>query len=529
MPSRTAIRLAPRTTASIPRPLGRFAGFASAALIVASCATQPVTSRSIAVAEPAPATSAVKAPEPVFDIPLAERQGHLGSANGSLSALEAAASYSFRSVGVPISDAIRLFARDNGLNVVMDEGLEGELTVDFAGVSLRDAMRALVEAHGYSWEQKGGLIRVYALQTRTFEVDYLRLQRGSDAESESGKFGLTEGGEGGSQNATQFNVSQTNLIDFWEELELELQDLIESEDDEGRVHANRTAGIVTVTTTARRMREVEQYLTAVHEGSLRQVNIQARIVEVELDERHRLGIEWDFPNLGKIGQYGISGGLATGASVLSSPADADITSFLFASKQGDFRALLAALATQGNLNVISQPRVTALNNQTAQIRVATDRPYFVQTQAAVVGTPGVTPDQPAEFEQRTATLGLVMQVTPHIARDGWITLEIAPVITRELGQIGFPGDPTAITGPLIIDVKQTTVVARVRSGETVILGGLMQEDVRQDTTKVPLFGDLPFVGALFRDTTDTRIQNELVVLVTPTAEYPQEATATVSW
>ena len=492
-------------------------------ILLSGCAKQISAPTPVAV-QAAPAGDSVSTP--ISDsIPLAERQGGLALDLPRADRLVPRETYRFHAVGIPIEDALRLFARDNGLNVVLDPGLEGTLTVDFEGVSLDDAMHAILDAHGYSWQRQGDLIRVYRFQTRTFEIDYPRLSRDAFSINVSGQFGVTGGGEetGGDDQSNEYEVRQNNNVSFWDEMALSLDALV---GDEGRVNLNRTAGVVTVTTDATRMREVAQYLEAVQEGSLRQVRIEARIVEVELDDRNRLGIDWAAPNLAELGRYDAGAFLLSGGGVIPGE-ELDITSGLEITHDGSFRAVLNALSQQGSINVVSQPKILALNNQTAQIRVATDTPYFVQTKSAVPGTINV-PAQPAQFEQRTASLGLVLQVTPHVAQDGWITLEIAPVITRSTGRVPSPDpDFAESAGPLIVDVKQTSVMARVRSGETVVLGGLIQDDTRQDVSKVPLFGDLPMVGGLFRDTLDTTSRRELVVFVTPVAEIPKRETAVI--
>ena len=471
-----------------------------------------------------PVSAAVESTKPVPNdlVPLAERRGRLEKLVKN-DAPRTEHRYSFHAVGVPIDDALRLFARDNNLNLVLDLGLDGNITADFTNLNLEQALDALLDAHDYAWEIDKGLIRVRRQITRSFDVDYLRLRRLSEARNESGSFGVSEGGSEESGGANEFAIEQENDIDFWEELTEELAALV---GEDGLVVANRTAGFVTVTSSKRTLERVEDYLQKVRHGSMRQVSLEAKIVEVELDDTQNLGIDWAAPNLLNIGRYQI-GRTAFGSD--------GVETFLTASVDGEVTAILEALQLQGNLNVVSQPRLKVVNNQTAQIRVARDEPYYVQTQAFVPAA-GDDPAQPAQFEQQSATIGLVVQVTPNVAADGWITLEIAPVITRKLSQIGFPESDqagnlafTGDVGPPVIDVKQTSAVVRVRSGETAIIGGLIQESDEEEVTKVPLFGDLPLVGAAFRDTTTTRSKTELVIMITPVAEYIETDNRGYAW
>ncbi|MDF1817465.1 MAG: secretin N-terminal domain-containing protein [Immundisolibacteraceae bacterium] len=485
------------------------------------------------------------------DVPLVERQGRLQElVQSSMPQVEPR--YSFHAVGVPVGDALRLFARDNGLNLVLDRGLVGELTVDFVDLSLSQALDAMLDAHDYAWEMNQNLIRVRREITRSFDVDYLRLIRNSESQNESGKFGISGGDSTENAADNEFTVEQENEVDFWEELVAELEALI---GEDGRVIANKTAGFVTVTASKRVVDSVENYLKRVRQGSMRQVSLQAKIVEVELTDNSQLGIDWTAPNLFNFGRFSVSrnslGGQAAfseaipavfspDGSTLITPATVSSVSggpgtFLRASVGADTRAFLRALQEQGDLNVVSQPRLKVINNQTAQIRVARDEPYYVQTSAFVPAS-GDDGAQAAQFDLESATIGLVVQVTPHVSGNGWITLEISPVITRKLSQIGFPttdnlGNVTFTegVGPPVIDVKQTTVVARVRSGETAIIGGLIQEFVEETETKVPVLGDLPMVGAAFRDTSKTKNKSELVIMITPTAEFIETADEQYAW
>lgn len=485
--------------------------------------SSPVLPAPLPVPNPLTVSVVPEIPAPALDLPLP--------------VTELDKKYSFHAVGIPIDDALRLFARDSNLNMVLDQDLEGELTVDFEQVGLESAMDAILESHDYSWQRKGDLIRVYRQTTRTFDVDYLRLQRQSTGTSQSGSFGLADSSEGGGQGASTYQVEQTHVVDFWTELENQLLDIV---GPEGRVVANRTAGFVTITGGRRGIEEVERYLNKVHLGSQRQVAIEAKIVQVELSDDFSLGIDWSAPNLAEVGGYslgsviGFAADAAGGTNVIPDRnlvnalgTELAATQGLVLGKDGSTRAFLEALRTQGDLNVVSQPKVTTMNNQTAQIRVATELPFFVQTKGFVPAA-GTDPAQPAEFEQRSATLGLILQVTPQISGDGWISMEITPVLTRSTGVV-FNPEFVGESGPPIIDVKQTSVVARVRTGETIVIGGLIEDEETEDVRKIPLLGDLPGVGGLFRSTGTTNRKVELVILITPVADLMAPRDQQIDW
>ncbi|RLA13530.1 MAG: hypothetical protein DRQ60_00965 [Gammaproteobacteria bacterium] len=487
----------------------------------------------VAEAEPSPVEPVVPAAEallPPVIVPVAEREGQLQRMM-QMPVPVVDSRYSFHAVGVPVADALRLFARDNRLNLVLDRQLEGKVTVDFTDLRLKQALDAILDAFDYGWEINNGLIRVRREITRSFDVDYLRLIRSSDSENQSGEFGISGGSDSSeSSAANEFSVEQENKIDFWEELLEELGQLV---GEEGRVVANRTAGFVSVTAGKRAVQDIENYLHRVKLGSMRQVSIQVEIVEVELTDNTQLGIDWVAPDLLSIGRFDLGKNALSGATQILGGGGPG--TLFHVSVDGDTRAIVKALQRQGDLHVVSQPRLKAINNQTAQIRVAQDEPYYVLTEGAVPSS-SQNAGQGATFEQRSATIGLVMQVTPHISANGWITLEISPVITKKVGLVPTPftdKDGNIVLdkdfGPPIVDVKQTTVVARVRSGETAVIGGLIQDVDRETVDSVPVLGDLPLIGAAFRDTVTEKARTELVIMITPVAEYIEVEEEQYAW
>jgi MSHA biogenesis protein MshL len=179
----------------------------------------------------------------------------------------------------------------------------------------------------------------------------------------------------------------------------------------------------------------------------------------------------------------------------------------------DFTALVQAFATQGKVNVLSSPRVTAMNNEPAVMRVGTQDVFFVTT-SQVDATTGqilqtvVTP--------QSITEGVTLSVTPQISADGIIHMSITPSITDRVGQATSRlGDTVPI-----ISVRETDTLVRVHEGETIVIAGLMQDRVLSEKTKVPLLGDLPFVGGLFQRNDKTKHKTDLVIMLTPTLLTP---------
>ncbi len=409
--------------------------------------------------------------------------------------------YSFRAQELPVVDALALFARSNQLNIVASPDIKGTVTVDFHDLPLERAMSALLEAYGYYWEKQDDLIKVKKFKTKILNIDYIRLIRGGTGQNRAQMSSGSSSG-GGSQDTGQITVNQQDEIKFWEELEKQIQTLM-SED--GRMVANRISGTIHVTDWYQRVNEIEHFLKTIHQALYRQVEIEARIYEVNLNDNYSLGINWD-----KINFYGTSGNFAL-SNIITAPfggfiAKAATTTISFA--DGSFDGVLEALQEQGEIQVVSQPRVVTLNNQPALIKVATDQPFFTSTiTQGTAGNPNIVTEQ-----ARSVTVGLVLSVTPQISDDGWIMLDVTPIISR-LREIAKSPQETA-TAP-VLDIKQSSGLVRLKNGEMVIIGGLIQEEESETERKVPLLGDIPWLGRLFKGTYTVKTKSELVIFLSP--------------
>jgi len=427
----------------------------------------------------------------------------------------------------PIRDILLLLVRDTRLSVIPHPSLEQTFIGDLKNVSLREALDLILEPLGLDYSVRGQVIRVFPreLETRFYSVDYVITQRTGSrsiaattgASGGVGSAGLPSSiaaganvfgaGAAGAQGGSTSQVSGTDSPNLYVDLAEGVRTLL-SED--GRMSLDRTAALLQVTDTPDRLARVEQYLEAVMLRVTRQVQIEAKVLEVELREEFSAGINWSL----------VLQGLTNSATITQTLAPATSGGFTLALKAGDFSALLNAFAAQGDVNVLSSPRITAMNNEPAVMRIGTQYVFFVTTtqvdpQGQIVQTT-VTP--------QTLTEGVTLSVTPQISADGIIHLSVNPSITERTGvATSRLGDTVPI-----ISVRETDTLVRVRQGETIVIAGLMQDRAGVDTAKVPLLGDVPVVGNLFRRTDKTRRKTDLVILLTPTVLGPGETTASTA-
>ncbi|RMH07821.1 MAG: hypothetical protein D6704_04240 [Nitrospirae bacterium] len=467
----------------------------------------PLESRKPPAAETtAPETQSPSEPAASPGFSLEERMAGLNPSDDSrFESLEPEPVYSFRAVDMEISDALRLFAQAYGLNIVVAPDVTGPVTVEFTDLPLEKAMTALLETYGYYWVKDKGLIRVQRLETRSFDLNYIRLVRGgtgsNKAQVTSGSGQTGGGGGGGSQDTGAITLSQQDEIKFWEELEEQIKGLM-SED--GRLVINRLSGTIQVTDVHRRVEEIARFLARVRRSLYRQVEIEVRIYEVTLRDDYSLGIDWNRINFkGTAGNILLSNIITSPiGGIVARPATVEL-SF----RDGSFDGVLKALSEQGDVRVVSQPRLLTLNNQPALIKVGTDQSFFISTVTQGVGGSGNIVTE----QVRTVTSGLVLSVTPQISDDGWIMMDISPIITRLTDTVTSPNGSTAP----ILDVKQSGGLVRLRDGQIVVIGGLIQDQISETERKVPILGDIPYIGRLFRGTFQSKSKTELVIFLSP--------------
>ena len=431
--------------------------------------------------------------------------------------------YSFNADGLELKTALALFARANDLNIVPDNNVSGTVTLSVRNLPLEKIMQALLEAYDYSWSDEDGLIRIRAAQTRMFQVDYLRLDRKgmgqSSATLTSANSGGSGGGGGGSggggggagaQGGSTINVTQENPISFWTELREEIAMLLTPTGKEN-LAINETAGLVQITDRPSALKRVEEYLARIHQSVLRQVDIQARLYDVTLSDQSRYGIDWSHGFSVADGVAGISGSptvVQPSGGAMIAPA---AFSTVFANQNTDI--VLQALQEQGRVQVISQPRLRTLNNQTALIKVGTEVPFFNQTTTFLPGTFAANTSTAIESDQiQLITVGTILYITPQISETDWITMDLSPVITSLVETRVSPSQDT--TAP-VLDIKQASTLVRMKSGQTIVIGGLIQDSTSINERKVPVLGDIPALGNLFRGKFKSKEKKELVIFLTP--------------
>jgi MSHA biogenesis protein MshL len=437
--------------------------------------------------------------------------------------------------------------------------VSGTLSVNLKDVTVEEALSAIRELYGYEYRVEGTRIFVQpaGLQSRVFQVNYLPgLRRGiSDLRVQSGGSDLPAGGaavagqpqpQAASTTAESSRVTTQQQSDFWTELRTAILAIVGA--GEGRsVVVSAHSGVVVVRAFPQQLRAVEQYLRATKLAVERQVMIEAKILEVELSESYQAGINWALfrnsgpdlvagqlgtnavTSLGARGQALASGTLAvdaagrTAQSVVTAGAAATPPGGVFglALQTSNFGALLEFLQSQGNVQVLSSPRIATLNTQKAILKVGRDEIFVanIEPGSAVAAAGGAAQQTPTP---RLAPFfsGIVLDVTPQIDDADNIILHIHPSISdvterTRLIPFGVTGDPVQF--PLASRaVNETDTIVRVTDGNIVAIGGLMSVSAADRRAGIPGVPDEGIAGALLRNTNRSHVKRELVILLKPT-------------
>jgi len=556
------------------------ASMLSVAAALAGCSMNPprdtynkINEEMAAAARPAAAAAAQ--PEAVSNALLPPASSLAGALPQARAVMEERFNVAFNNV--PAQQFFVSLVAGTRYNMLVHPEVAGSITANLRDVTMVEALDAIRELYGYDYRIDGTriYIRPLTIQTRMFQLNYLTAQRlgMSNLRVSSTSVADVAGNNNNSNNNNNNNQQNNNQdngqgnnsqggrvrdasnvltrteSDFWKELKLSLETLVGGKEGGRSVVISPQSGVIVVRGMPDELRAVDRYLKATQLSVERQVILEAKILEVELNSGFQSGINWAAFGTGN--NHKISGGVVqpgTGLAALPrnggrdsvvdpigntisglgaltgktlvNAGEAGGTLFGMAFQTSNFAALISFLESQGTVHVLSSPRITATNNQKAVLKIGTDE-FFVTgvsttTTTNSAGNGTVSPN----VTLQPFFSGVVLDVTPQIDEHGNILMHVHPSVSQ-VSTVNKSVNLGSTLGALNLPLASSTTsefdsLVRGQDGKVVAIGGLMRQATTSDRSGVPGVGGLPVIGNLFSNRQEVMQKRELVVLIKPT-------------
>lgn len=456
--------------------------------------------------------------------------------------------YTVSVINTPVSDILYKLSVDAKRDLVLSNAVQGLVTINAINQPLENILKNISDQVSAYFEISKSEIVVKPNRPfwKSYRVSYVNLKKTS---LESMVLNMSIGGVDGSDSSSSSDSSGSTVQvssehDFWAALKNNLQVMSQISDtndsssasqtpaeqtatsDNGTQDAassdgetsedssfksvviNKEAGLVSVYTLSDRHKMIREYLDEVLERSNKQVLIEATVVEVELLDEYKAGIDWQ----------AINGNASYGQDVTGTNF-AGSSSFKFKISDDFSNLSLTALQTFGDTKVLSSPRIMAVSNQTALLKVVDNEVYFtteVNRESASTNTAAFTT---FETTIHTVPVGFMMSLTPFVTEDNEVSINVRPTLSRIIAYVNDPNPTLAQEGieskiPVIQEREMSTVL-KLRNKQTAVIGGLIQDVHSNDRTGVPGASSIPVFGDLFAYREDTVKKSELVIFIRP--------------
>ncbi len=488
-------------------------------------ASAPLTHRSL-VPPPPPEISAALLPQPT------------SAAEVKLPASEPR--FDISADRIPAREFFLGLVKGTSTNIVVHPEVDGQISLALKDTTVAEVLEVVNNVYGYPYVKTGSIYQVLplGLQVRTFSVNYLNLVRKGSSETRvsSGQVSQTESGEGTKKEQTAGSLIETSSnADFWTELAQALKGIV-GEEDGRTVVVQAQASAVVVVAMPEELQAVEAYLQTIQENLRRQVVIEARIIEVTLDDGFQSGINWgaladgselsaaigqtggsSSLNSGFSSSAGVTGNLGQGGSLPNALGTAAFGGvFSMALSLNNFKTFIELLQQQGDVQVLSSPRVSTVNNQKAVIKVGTDEFFLTDVSSDTVT--GTSSSNSVDITLTPFFSGIALDVTPQIDANGSVILHVHPTVSEvndQTKELKVSNSDTLSLPLARSTVRESDSIVRAESGQIVMIGGLMKDNLVQQNAGVPVLSSIPWFGALFRHTKTVSQKSELVILLRP--------------
>src|SRR3990172_12830243 len=437
---------------------------------------------------------------------------------------------------VPAKDFFMGLVKDTKYNMTVNPLITGNISLELKAVTVPQVMDAARDAYGFEYEKTSYGYAVFPrrLETRIFNVNYIDVDRLGQSQTSIGsgqitstvQNTLTSAGVSSSQQSGSMpsGIIQTSTTSkFWELMQLNLTAIIGTLDGRSIV-VNPRSGVIIVKAYPDELRNVARYLDSIQNIIHRQVIIEAKILEVELKAQFQSGINWKLLGLSQ----GFTSALnnRTGATpddsgnkFSTTELPTSFSSFFSANTTygGTFSSLINLLNDQGNVNVLSSPRVATINNQKAIIKICNDRFFVTNVSSNTNSSSGSSTNTTANITLTPFFSGISLDVTPQIDENDNVTMHIHPIVssvTKEIQKLTVNGKLQEL--PLASSsTRESDSIVRAKNGQVIVIGGLIQSSGESYQASTPGADRLPGIGGLFKSKNKSSRKFELVILLRP--------------
>lgn len=441
--------------------------------------------------------------------------------------------------GTPLRDVLYVISESIGLNLVMERGVDPDIpvTLTLKNVRAEDALNTVFSSVDYFYSIKENMLIVKAMDTKFFEFAQPSVIQDYAVDVGGDILGGATTGTGTGTTSIKGNVTQKIHSDkeafkLWDSIEKAIAIMVGAAGGDARTPAaaatggsqmkpnfsiNRMTGTIVVTATKKDIERVENYLRELNKILNRQVIIEARIVEVQLSEGLKYGIDWTAFNINNLGQ------VTFGTSKFSNVVG-ELPHFQVGISRWDFSGLLKALQTQGEVRVLSNPRVNIMNGQTALLSAGRNVSFISRVETTTTATTGTAPTTTFTVQTSSVLSGIIIGLVPKINENSEIFLTVTPIVSDLVSlndrTIGKVGENTIQISLPTIDLRELSTTVKLKDNQMVIIGGLIQNRDKLQDNQVPFLGNVPLLGHLFKSRDNVNEKTELVIMLKPRIVTP---------
>lgn len=458
---------------------------------------------------------------------------------------------------VPVAELLFALARDAKINVDVHPGIRGSVTLNAIDQTLPQLLSRIAKQSDMRWELDGPnlLVMPDSPFLRIYKIDYVNIERTSSGQiGVSGQISTGSGSSSSTANASSAQLQNKSDNKFWLTMVSNVKDILHETDklipvsgapagapvavpasvagavagtpaatlqqapaqqganfrEAASVIANAEGGVLIIRATSRQHEKIQEFLDQVLVNAKRQVMIEATIAEVNLSNNFQQGIDWN------LFRRGFAGATATQSAVGALTATPTGSFFVLNYASSNFTASIKLLESFGTVRVLSSPRISVINNQSAILKVVDNLVYFTIKSDTIAATATGAATTSFTATPNVVPVGFVMNVTPHISSDDTVLLNLRPAITRILDYVTDPTPGLAVPNKIPqIQTREMESLIKVSSGETAIMGGLIQDGVTNKEDTIPGFGSIPTLGSLFSQRNNSNAKTELVIFLRP--------------